>query len=366
VSIDGSNLHALLPGWRHQQCCGAWTADGKYFVFNSGPNIWAIREKTGLFQKVSREPVQLTAGPLLMAWPISSPDSKRLFAGGVRRRSELVRYDAKSGQFLPYLVGISAEGLDFSSDGKWVAYVVFPEGTLWRAKADGTQRQQLTFPPLATGMPRWSPDAQQIAFMGALPGKPESIYLMPSDGGAPQQVTRGESGEDGDFDPQWSPDGSSLAYGGDPNRADLSMRVIRLIDLKTRRVSAIPGAEGLWSPRWSPKGSHIVALSSDGRRLVLYDLKTRQQTELARGELDILDWSRNGEFVYFYTRTGNDVTFLRVRIRDRRTEPIVGLKDVNNTTGTFGPWTGLAPDGSLLVQRDAGASEIYALDWEAP
>jgi len=368
VSVDGSDLHALFPGWPHQQCCGAWTPDGKYFVFNSGPNIWAIREKTELLQRISREPVQLTAGPLRMAWPISSPDSKRLFAGGRRPRSELVRYDAKSGQFLPYLGGISAEGLDFSRDGKWVTYVAFPEGTLWRAKADGTQRQQLTFPPLVTGVPRWSPDAQQIALMGALPGQTERIYLIQSDGGSPQQFTRGDGNGDGDFDPQWSPDGSSIAYGGGgPNPGDgPGTRVIRLLDLKTRRVSAIPGSEGLWSPRWSPDGSYIVTLSDDGRRLILFNFKTHHQTELASGQLDILGWSRDGEFVYFETRTGTDVGFYRVRIRDRKTQQITGLKDVRNSAGTFGPWTGLAPDASLLVQRDAGANEIYALDWEAP
>ena len=44
-------------------------------------------------------------------------------------------------------------------------------------------------------MARWSPDGQQIAFMGALPGKAERIYLMASNGGTAQQVTSGESGE---------------------------------------------------------------------------------------------------------------------------------------------------------------------------
>jgi hypothetical protein len=79
-----------------------------------------------------------------------------------------------------------------------------------------------------------------------------------------------------------------------------------------------------------------------------------------------LVWSRDSEFIYFCTRTGSDVAFLRMRIRDRKTEQITSLKDVHDTEGTFGPWTGVAPDGSILVQRSVGASEIYALDWEAP
>jgi hypothetical protein len=35
-------------------------------------------------------------------------------------------------------------------------------------------------------------------------------------------------------------------------------------------------------------------------------------------------------------------------------------------SGTFGNWTGLAPDDSPLALRDIGTQEIYALDWEAP
>ena len=336
-------------------------------MFTSGGNIWAIRERTRPFQRANREPVQLTTGPTQFGEPVPSPDSKRLFVTGWQPRTELVRYDSKSGQFLPYFGGMSAEGVDFSKDGKSVVYVAYPEGTIWRANADGSDRQQLTFPPFRAGMPRWSPDGKQIAFQGALPGKSERIYLMSSDGGTPQQVTNGESGDEGDFDPAWSPDGSSLAFGGNPYVGQAPMKLIIRLDLETRRISPLPGSEGLWSPRWSPNGSYIAALSSDSEKLMLYDLRTHEQTELASGEINCPSWSRDSGFVYFDTASG-DPNFFRVRIRDRKIERIVSLKDVHRSasTGTFAPWTGLAPDGSLLVQREAGAGEIYALDWEAP
>ncbi len=34
---DGSNLHELLPGWNisQRQCCGIWTADGRYYIFQA-------------------------------------------------------------------------------------------------------------------------------------------------------------------------------------------------------------------------------------------------------------------------------------------------------------------------------------------
>ena len=62
--------------------------------------------------------------------PVPSADGKRLFVIGAQLRGELARYDRKSGEFVPYLSGISADGVDFSKDGKWVVYVEYPDGTL--------------------------------------------------------------------------------------------------------------------------------------------------------------------------------------------------------------------------------------------
>jgi hypothetical protein len=55
----------------------------------------------------------------------------------------------------------------------------------------------------------------------------------------------------------------------------------------------------------------------------------------------------------------------RVRINDGKLEQLFSLKNVR-LVGSVGPWSGLSPDGSILMTRDAGTQEIYALDWEAP
>jgi hypothetical protein len=51
----------------------------------------------------SRQPTRLTAGPLLYKAVCPSRDGKRLFALATKQRGELVRYDSKSRQFLPFL-----------------------------------------------------------------------------------------------------------------------------------------------------------------------------------------------------------------------------------------------------------------------
>ena len=105
--------------------------------------------------------------------PVHSTDGKKLFVVGRTFRGELTRYDLKSGRFEPYLGGISAEYVAFSKDGQWVAYVSFPEGTLWRSKADGSERLQLTYPPMYALMPRWSPDGKDRSCSSA--AKPTSL-----------------------------------------------------------------------------------------------------------------------------------------------------------------------------------------------
>ena len=146
VTADGKNLHQLLSGWNNPsfECCGSWTPDGNYFVFQSrrggATNVWAIREKGSLFRKARHDPVQLTTGPTSTYGPLLGTDGKKLFVVTTQVRGELLRYDSASRQGGPYLSGISAMGVNFSRDGKWLTYVAYPEGTLWRSRADGSAR----------------------------------------------------------------------------------------------------------------------------------------------------------------------------------------------------------------------------------
>ena len=361
--IDGNGAYPLLPGWNASSnaCCGNWTPDGKYFVFtalgvNGMTNVWALREKVGWFQRAERGPFQLTNGPLAMSSPVSSTDGKRLFVVGLQGRNEFLRYDLKSGQLVPAFGGISGTNLEFSKDKKWVAYVSVPDGALWRSAVDGSQRLQITSPPMHAGAPHWSPDGKQIAFVGSREGSPYRIHVASFDGGGLKQVTNGEGGKDGDNDPSWSPDGASLAF-GPANAAPASIRVV---DLKTGGVLALPGSEGMWSPRWSPDGRFIAGLSASGWKIVLYDLQTHKQSELSSVESGYPSWSPDGESL-FYETSGDDAAWCRVRLRDRKTERFAALKGIHVDL-----WFAPAPNNSLITSRNVGVGEIYALDWEAP
>jgi Tol biopolymer transport system component len=362
VSVDDGHVRPLLPGWDPSwyNCCGNWTADGKYFVFQSRSNIWALREKAGFLRRALQQPFQLTTGPMAAYWPLPSRDGKRLFIAGYLARNEFIRYDLQSRRFVPELAGVSGDQLEFSRDGKWVAYVSIPEGSLVRAAADGSQRLQLTSSPLAPGMPHWSPDGKQIAFQGGTPGKPLRIYVVSADGGPVRQTSNGESGKYGDGDPSWSPDGASLAFCG-PDRDAGGEESIHVVDLKTNHVSALPGSEGMWSPRWSPDGRFIAGLSRyPVDKLMLYDLRTRKQTQLFNLPGGCPTWSRDGESLFFGDESAG---VWRIWMRDRKVERVANWSNIR--VAGWG-WFAAAPDNALITARDAGTDEIYALDWETP
>ena len=359
VSVSGKEPTPLLPGWNppSSDCCGRWTPDGKYFVFSSKGVIWGRGEKGGWFGKANSQPFQLTSGPMSFYSPLPSKDGKKLFVVGALTRGELSRYDAKSAQFAPFLSGISADGVSFSRDGQWAAYVSFPEGILWKGKADGSQRIQLSYPPLTPLLPRWSPDGQQIAFIGLLVGQKTKMYTVSADGGTPREILPEDSHQQ--YDPTWSADGTKIAFGGPPGDPNGS---IRIVDVGSHQVSTLPGSSGLYSPRWSPDGRYIIGMPFHGRSLMLFDFSTQKWDELAKVTCGFPNWSKNGDYVYFLHEE-NEPSVMRLHIRDRKIERVADLMGFRQA-GYFGVWLGMAPDDSPLLLRDTGTQEIYALDWE--
>jgi len=371
AAADGTRLRRLLKDWNTSaaECCGNWSPDGKYFVFQSWrsgrSDIWTIREQKGFFGTPRSQPVQLTGGELNALVPVVSLDGKRIYFVGELRRGELIRYDSKIRQFVPYLSGISGDSVNFSKDGRWATYVDYPQGNLWRSKIDGSERLQLSFPPMQVGLSRWSPDGKQIVFTAAQPGHSWRIYIVASAGGPAQKL---DTGDGNAVDPDWSPDGMSLSFGirntimlKDPLGTKLYT-----FDLESHQASQIEGSTGKISPRWSPDGRHLAALQSDYARVLLFDFSRKKWTELATHPSFNLMWSRNGEYLYGDGSPLSNTPWFRIRISDRRLEEMGTLKDVRRAWGTWGPWMGLTPDDSPIFLRDVGSQEIYSMDFREP
>jgi Tol biopolymer transport system component len=375
MSSDGSGLHALLPEWHDvsSKCCGSWTADGRYYIFQatenamgSSGNLFALAEPAGRFERKRVDaPVRLTQGSISFSSPVPAPDGRNIWALGLNIRGAVVKYDPATSKFVPFLSGISASDLDFSPDGRWVTYVSIPEGTLWRCRMDGSQQKQLTFPPGRAALPRWSPDGKQIAYINVREGTPWAIYTVSTDGGAsrllvPEKLTQ--------IDVNWSLDGDKIIFGRITERKPEGLS-IEVYDIRTHKLSAIPGSEGLFSPRLSPDGHYIAALSANLTKLMLYDTRTQKWSEwqtLESGALNYPVWSPDSKSIYFDDLVSGEGAYCRAKVGESHYEHVFLQKGIERYLGPFGLWSGRAPDGSALFVQEASTREVYELQVGLP
>jgi Tol biopolymer transport system component/DNA-binding winged helix-turn-helix (wHTH) protein len=339
-------------------CCGAWTADGRWFVFQSshgGPNdLWKLSANS------TRNPVRLTDGPLDFQSPVASRTGDRIFFLGVDVRSQLERL-TPSGDLVPEKNFLAAAiRVEFSRDLKWVAWTD-RSGQLWRATADGRQKLQLTPDALSVFMARWSPDGSRLAFMAQEPGKAWNIYVVPAVGGVIQPLLNGSRNAG---DPSWSPDGESLVFGpvNDAFGAEDATRFLEILNLRTGKVSQVPGSEGLFSPRWSPDGRYIAALSRDQRRVRLFDCAagTWQTLPLASGADPV--WSADSHYLFVHRSLDPTQPIDRVSIPDGATQELVRLADSSERNAVDYVFSGLTQDNMPLVRARVFTGNIYSLD----
>jgi len=261
----------------------------------------ALPEKSDVFHKISHEPVRLTAGPTSFCAPRPSADGKRIFVVGEQQRAELVRYDLKSRQFVPYLGGLSAYCVQFSPDGKWVSYISYPEANLWRSRVDGTDRLQLTSEPMFVAWSAWSPDGRQLAFSGGPPRKKQQIYLLSPEGGTSRSLPAATFNA-GRL--SWSPDGNSIIF---HDASSPNYTFLRLWDFRSQMVVTLPrlpDSRDIFNPVQSPGGPSLVATTRDGMQLMLFDFDSQKWSELLHMNVGSINWSADGQYVYFDTGDG--------------------------------------------------------------
>lgn len=387
ISSTGANFHEWLPGWNMgvRKCCGHWTPDGRLFLFLAGRTlgtgsplhpralgqIWGFDERHRRLRRPVSAPTLLAAEPLLWGNPVPSRDGKTIFARGVSLHGELERYDPTSKRLEPYLGGISAEMPAFSRDGKYVAYVSFPDGILWRANRDGSGLVQLTEPPFYPRMPHWSPDGTQILFTDNTQNGIDAIYVVSFQGGPPKRLLPDDGGPQSLAD--WSPDGTKVVYDIHSRFSfmplDEAKYQTRIFELKTGKIATLPKRPGgFWSPLWSPNGRYLAGHSIDNRELVIFDLETGTWKAFPfpqPGSTGYHNWSHDSRFVYLMcwildSRGG----VYRVSVPAGKAELVFERPEGFRGTGLSGFWMSLDPTDAPLLLRDVGTDEIYALTLE--
>jgi Tol biopolymer transport system component len=362
IAADGTGLRTIVNAGPDELLGqGVWSPDGTYLVFRiehrGGSDIWALPMHTGIFHR-SRQPIRLTNGPLFYHSARPSRDGKQIFAIGSKRRGELVRYDMKSHQFVPFLSGISAISPTFSKDGQWVAYTSYPDHTLWRSRSDGTERRQLTYPPMEVGFPSISPDGTKVVFRTSR----WEIYVIRMDGGLLQRIVEKNS-----FAAGFSPDGNLLLVSSftDAHLGERNRVYLQTLDLRTGKLSVVPSSQGLSGGGWITQ-DNLVAANEESTKLVTFDFKTQKWSDLVAGRM--VNWVMSPDRKYLYFVTGGaELKAQRLRFPGLQIETISSLKDLRRVVDwVAGTQMDVAPDGSPVFTRDIGTQEIYALTVKWP
>lgn len=157
IDDTGRNPYLLLPKWKESpyQCCGNWSADGKYYYFQAGHGsdqaIWALPECRYSLGQAGPRPSRLISGPPRFTSPVPVNDGKRLLVMGQEPRVELLRYDFRNRRF------------DFVSSGNFSRFVrLLPRSEVDHlrfvsrheplAKSSGWRRQNATYVSTCAGL----------------------------------------------------------------------------------------------------------------------------------------------------------------------------------------------------------------------
>ena len=375
VSANGAGLHSFLPNWTTGAAepdgddNGDWAANGKYYLFRAlrgrVSSVYAMRAFRRFPRAFEGPPVLIYSTPLEFSSLAPHPDGKRIFFTAGQQRLELLRYDGRHSQFAQFLSGVQGRWVAFSKDGQWIAYVTAPDDILWRSRPDGSQRLQLTSPPMRASQPRWSPDGSRIVFGGGPAGHASRVYLIPSTGGAPEAVTDSPSI---DSNASWSADGNSIVFARQPLAGTSGQDGLYSMDLKTKKPALLVGSETFSQPAWSPDGRSITATNRDGTQIRLLNLETRQWTPLAAGEgLGSPFWSKDGKSVYYQEALAADQPIFRVALAGaKKKEKIADAQQISQSNSIGYLLAGLSPDDTPIVAVIYTNSDIYALGVDLP
>ncbi|GHG37207.1 MULTISPECIES: serine hydrolase [Amycolatopsis] len=303
-----------------------------------------------------------------------------------------------------------------SPDGGRIAYVLRTADrdkdedtrSLWLVGTGGGEARRLTRGP-ADVAPAWSPDGTRLAFLRAQDG-PAQLWLLPADGGEPEQVTGLPLGAGS---PVWRPDGAEIAFAapvdlaadegeddtararraGAPvvaDRLDFKadgaglLRSVRkhvhVLDVATGEIRQV--TSGDWhagDPAWSPDGSLLAFPAGPDAdadltfRSGAYVVEPGGEPRLigsGDGMCGTVTWSADGTALLAVGRRDTapgHLGLLRIPLDGGETTDLAAPLDRNvmpGAPGYPGALPQLAGDTLLFCARDRGYTHLYAVDPE--
>ena len=191
----------------------------------------------------------------------------------------------------------------FSPNAQQVAYMSFAETepqVLILDVETGQKRNIGNFPGM-TFSPRFSPDGREV-IMSLSEGSSSNLYALPIGGGSPSRLTNDQSI---DTSPCYSPDASQITFESDRG-GNQQIYVMGAGGGGAKRISF---GEGRYStPVWSPRGDYIAFTKQNGGEFGIGIMKPDGSGEkmLTEGfHNEGPTWAPNGLYLMFFRDPGN-------------------------------------------------------------
>lgn len=180
-------------------------------------------------------------------------------------------------------------------------------------KEKGDARNISNAPGSHERFPAWSPDGKWISFISDKKGKYELVLRDQMAKDEPIYISLGETTFY--YQPTWSPDSKKLFYNDahlNLYYVDIETKKITLVD--DDRLSSTTGrTSNHFQPSWSYDSNWIAYIKSLGngvRTLFMYNLKTKQSTQITDGMSAVTQptFSRDGKYLFFSASTNTGLT----------------------------------------------------------
>jgi hypothetical protein len=159
--------------------------------------------------------------------------------------------------------------------------------------------------PQVYGRAAFSPDGRRVAYTAPVNDGSDgryALFVVGADGTGRRQLTAPRIG---DFDPAWSPDGTSIAVARDERgNFEPSCCTLWIIEAEGQGERRLAGATFARQPAYSPDGRQLVFTAPEGLRAV--DVLTDSHRLVAQGALSWPAFSPDGQYVAAVRRTGGD------------------------------------------------------------
>ncbi len=326
----------------------SWSPDGRWIAFCSNRSgntvIWIVPSMGGT-------PLPVTSGRFSVV-PRWSPDGRRLvFNATDDFWASVVDADGTNPRRLPIELLRSID-VRWNADQTGVLYLG-PEDGIWQYEFETGESRNLGAEPEYRGMGTEanfdaSPDGRFIAYAAAGPSQKTQIWLLPTSGASPRQVTASDRNHGA---PRWSPDGRMLSFSSDRT----TIWTVPANGGVERRV--FPDFEqSHWLGTWSPDGTRLAFEVQEAGGHVIYaaSIEAGDPVRLVAGHSP--EWSPDGKRLLFMP-----VGFLSSSGL-RQMPAVGGPAEILFDDGTtiFAPK--FSPDGSQILFTSVPAGDLFVAE----